>query len=75
LRRDAAMLGLELVPRVGAPAIDAATRARVEALVAERLSARQAKDWAASDRIRDELANLGVTLKDGKDGTSWEIKR
>ena len=36
---------------------------------------RAAKDWAASDRLRDALAAMGVALKDGKDGTSWEIKR
>jgi cysteinyl-tRNA synthetase len=41
-----------------------------------RLDARKAKDWAASDQIRDELAEMGVALKDNKDGTtSWEVKR
>jgi cysteinyl-tRNA synthetase len=44
--------------------------------IKERLDARKAKDWAASDRIRDELADMGVALKDNKDGTtSWEVKR
>jgi cysteinyl-tRNA synthetase len=44
--------------------------------IKERLDARKAKDWAASDRIRDELAEMGVALKDNKDGTtSWEVKR
>ena len=34
------------------------------------------KDWKESDRIRDELAAMGVTIKDNKDGTtSWEVKR
>ena len=32
-------------------------------------------DWAASDRLRDELAALGVAVKDGKDGAKWEFKR
>ena len=41
----------------------------------ERLEARAAKDWAASDRLRDELSRLGVSVKDSKDGTTWEIKR
>jgi cysteinyl-tRNA synthetase len=42
----------------------------------ERLAARKAKDWAASDRIRDELAAMRVVLKDNKDGTTtWEAKR
>jgi cysteinyl-tRNA synthetase len=44
--------------------------------IKDRLDARKAKDWAASDRIRDELAEMGVALKDNKDGTtSWEVKR
>ena len=41
-----------------------------------RLAARAAKDWKESDRIRDELAAMGVSIKDNKDGTtSWEVKR
>ena len=79
LRRDAAWLGLDIEAAIAAenapPEIDADTRERIETLVAERLAARGAKDWAASDRLRDELAGMGVALKDGKDGTSWEIKR
>jgi cysteinyl-tRNA synthetase len=50
--------------------------ASVERLIAARLSARAAKNWAESDRIRDELAAMGVALKDNKDGTTtWEAKR
>ncbi|HEY8382655.1 MAG TPA: cysteine--tRNA ligase [Microvirga sp.] len=49
---------------------------RVEALIAERKSARAAKNFAESDRIRDELASLGVVVKDNKDGTTtWEVAR
>jgi cysteinyl-tRNA synthetase len=49
---------------------------RVQRLVDARLSARAAKDWALSDRIRDELLEIGIALKDNKDGTtSWEVKR
>ena len=33
------------------------------------------RDWQESDRIRDELAKMGVVLKDTKDGTTWEIAR
>ena len=45
-------------------------------LITARLAARGAKDWKESDRIRDELAAMGVTIKDNKDGTtSWEVKR
>lgn len=47
----------------------------VEQLIQARLAARTAKNWAESDRIRDELAAQGIILKDNKDGTtSWERK-
>jgi cysteinyl-tRNA synthetase len=50
--------------------------AHVEALIAARKEARVAKNWAESDRIRDELAALGVVVKDNKDGTTtWEVAR
>jgi cysteinyl-tRNA synthetase len=49
--------------------------AKVDALVAARTAARKAKNFAESDRIRDELAAMGVVLKDSKDGTTWEIAR
>ncbi|WP_022679995.1 cysteine--tRNA ligase [Sandarakinorhabdus limnophila] len=45
--------------------------ARIDALVAERVAARKAKNWAESDRIRDVLAVEGVLLEDGPSGTSW----
>jgi cysteinyl-tRNA synthetase len=48
---------------------------KVEAKVASRNAARKAKNFAESDRIRDELAKMGVVLKDTKDGTTWEIAR
>ncbi len=38
-----------------------------------RKSARENKDWATADKIRDGLANIGVTLSDTKDGTIWKI--
>jgi cysteinyl-tRNA synthetase len=40
-----------------------------------RVAARKAKNFAESDRIRDELAAMGIVLKDSKDGTTWEIAR
>jgi cysteinyl-tRNA synthetase len=50
--------------------------AAIEALIASRKQARGAKNWAESDRIRDELAAMGVVLKDNKDGTTtWEPAR
>ena len=49
--------------------------AAVVALIEKRSIARKAKDFKESDRIRDELAKMGVVLKDSKDGTTWEIAR
>lgn len=46
---------------------------KIESLITARLEAKQAKNWAEADRIRDELTAMGITLKDNKDGTtSWE---
>ena len=45
-------------------------------LISARNAARASKNWAESDRIRDELAAMGIALKDNKDGTTtWEVKR
>ncbi len=43
--------------------------------IAARLDARKAKNFAEADRIRDELAALGIVLKDSKEGTTWEVAR
>jgi cysteinyl-tRNA synthetase len=49
---------------------------RIRLLIAHRSAARAAKNWAESDRIRDELAAMGIALKDNKDGTTtWEVAR
>ena len=50
-------------------------RARVIAKVDARTAARARKDFKESDRIRDELAAMGVVIKDSKEGTTWEIAR
>jgi cysteinyl-tRNA synthetase len=47
----------------------------IERLISVRNEARARKDFKESDRIRDELAAMGVVLKDSKDGTTWEIAR
>ena len=43
--------------------------------IAARKAARAAKNFAESDRIRDDLLAKGIVLKDGPEGTSWEVKR
>ncbi len=49
---------------------------KIEDQIAARNAARKAKDFKESDRIRDELAKMGVVLKDNKDGTTtWEVAR
>jgi cysteinyl-tRNA synthetase len=48
---------------------------RVNALIADRTAARARKDFKESDRIRDELAAMGVAIKDSKEGTTWEVAR
>jgi cysteinyl-tRNA synthetase len=49
--------------------------AEVEMLLTARTAARARKDFKESDRIRDELAAMGVVIKDSKEGTTWEIAR
>jgi cysteinyl-tRNA synthetase len=47
---------------------------KVEALIQARVSARQNKDFAEADRIRDELDAMGVELLDSREGTTWKAK-
>jgi cysteinyl-tRNA synthetase len=48
---------------------------QVDGLISDRIAARARKDFKESDRIRDQLAAMGVVIKDSKDGTTWEIAR
>jgi cysteinyl-tRNA synthetase len=45
--------------------------AEIEALIAKRNEARANKDWAAADGFRDQLTEMGITIEDGPDGTTW----
>jgi len=57
------------------PASAAVDENKVVSLIEARNSARKAKNFKEADRIRDELAAMGIVLKDSKDGTTWEIAR
>jgi cysteinyl-tRNA synthetase len=48
---------------------------QIDGLISARTAARARKDFKESDRIRDELAAMGVVIKDSKEGTTWEIAR
>lgn len=50
---------------------DASEAERIDALVAGRVAARKAKDFAEADRIRKELAAEGIEIMDGPDGSTW----
>lgn len=66
-----ALKGLDLTLGI----LPAATElpAGAEDLLAARVAARAARDFAASDRLRDELAALGVLVEDSRDGQRWRI--
>ncbi len=70
LRAGGAMLGL-LARDPAAWFTQGADVARVQQAIAERLTARKARDFARADAIRAELAAQGVVLEDGPDGTTW----
>jgi len=62
----------EFFETLAAPSTDVNTE-DIEALVEKRSQARAAKDWAASDAIRDRLKEMGVILEDGPRGTTWRL--
>jgi len=53
---------------------DPALKARVEALIAERIAARTAKEWPRADAIRDELNALNVVVMDSAEGATWRLR-
>jgi cysteinyl-tRNA synthetase len=85
LKASAGLLGLLQLDaaawKAWRPAALAIDETKVEALIAARNAARKAKDFKEADRIRDELAAMGLALKDSRDPatgeirTTWEAKR
>ncbi|MGD8403833.1 MAG: cysteine--tRNA ligase [Anaerolineales bacterium] len=67
LRELTGVLGLRLEEKTGSGDADKF----IDLLVEVRSEAREQKLWTLSDMIRDKLKELGVTIEDSKDGTSW----
>jgi cysteinyl-tRNA synthetase len=67
----AGVLGLEAKPEVETSTTEALSDAEIEVKIQQRQEARKGKNFAESDRIRDELQAEGITLIDSRDGTRW----
>ena len=67
------ILGLQLDGAQDAGAGMDAYKGAIDMLLNMRLEAKRNKDWATSDKIRNELTALGFTIKDTKDGFEWSL--
>ena len=67
------ILGLRLEEQGGDAGKQKAFNGAIDLLLGIRLQAKQNKDWATSDKIRNELTALGFQIKDTKDGFEWSI--
>jgi cysteinyl-tRNA synthetase len=72
LRSLGATLGvLQLVPRAYLQGGNAVDESAIEALIDARTAAKQGRDFAEADRIRRQLGDMGIELKDSAQGTTW----
>jgi cysteinyl-tRNA synthetase len=67
----AGVLGLDLA---GQPGAEQMAGPFIDLLAHVRQELRSVKQWELADRIRDRLADLGVVLEDGKDGSTWRFR-
>lgn len=67
------VLGLK-VEESNSAETDDKTASLIDLLLNMRIEAKNNKEWATADKIRDEVTKLGVVIKDTKDGFEWEMK-
>ena len=72
LRTMDSVIGVLTLERTGDAGTGDLDVDRIEALIVERNDARSRKDWSAADKARDELAAMGIEVKDGPEGTTWK---
>ncbi len=65
---------LGLLPETDPQAGNKVISKLMEIILDLRREARTNKDWATSDRLRDAIANAGISIKDTKDGATWEVE-
>ena len=68
------VLGLQLGCAAAVVSDEWESDPRIDGLLAERNNAREAKDWATADRVRDELAAEGIEIVDSPEGPRWRRK-
>ncbi len=68
------VLDIGLLDEVDTIEVDGELAQQIEQLISQRSTAKQQKNYALADSIRDRLSDMGVTLRDGKDGTTWELR-
>ena len=71
---DRVLTSAEFAPFVTlvSPATNTADRTRIQALIDERVAAKQARDFARADAIRDQLAAERIVLEDTPQGVRWK---